>query len=268
MSARDECSSPDTEKDDKRVSHDGKDTKKTEKTPSSTSDIINIDKFIDTGLHSRRGIFVSSVPRTAHTLLRSAPYLFTPFSCIPPQTPRLFTPISIKPTPRYPRPLLSPQAIHIPVSEDSSVSGSPGPSTVDNPDIESESHENSCPSGRKMVRRVFTNTRERWRQQNVNGAFAELRRLVPTHPPDKKLSKNEILRSAIKYIELLDNVLDYQKREDGTFDSSTKNRVLRTPPKIDLKDDLDNGDDFNSPMSSPSTSFYGESSAEESNCNM
>nr|XP_008540108.1 PREDICTED: T-cell acute lymphocytic leukemia protein 1 [Equus przewalskii] len=39
----------------------------------------------------------------------------------------------------------------------------------------------------KVVRRIFTNSRERWRQQNVNGAFAELRKLIPTHPPDKKL---------------------------------------------------------------------------------
>ncbi|XP_021566341.1 protein lyl-1, partial [Carlito syrichta] len=36
----------------------------------------------------------------------------------------------------------------------------------------------------KVARRVFTNSRERWRQQNVNGAFAELRKLLPTHPPD------------------------------------------------------------------------------------
>ncbi|CAM5117888.1 unnamed protein product [Natator depressus] len=55
----------------------------------------------------------------------------------------------------------------------------------------------------KVARRVFTNSRERWRQQNVNGAFAELRRLLPTHPPDKKLSKNEILRLAMKYIRFL-----------------------------------------------------------------
>jgi hypothetical protein len=48
------------------------------------------------------------------------------------------------------------------------------------------------------VQKIFTNTRERWRQQNVSGAFAELRKLVPTHPPDKKLSKNEILRMAIR----------------------------------------------------------------------
>ncbi|XP_054162359.1 uncharacterized protein LOC128960312 [Oppia nitens] len=67
---------------------------------------------------------------------------------------------------------------------------------------------------RKAVRRIFTNSRERWRQQNVNGAFADLRRLVPTYPPDKKLSKNEILRLAIKYIKLLMAVLDYQKQEE------------------------------------------------------
>jgi hypothetical protein len=71
-----------------------------------------------------------------------------------------------------------------------------------------------CKSVPRVHRRVFTNSRERWRQQNVNGAFAELRRLVPTHPPDKKLSKHEILRLSIKYIGLLNNVLEYQKAGD------------------------------------------------------
>lgn len=52
----------------------------------------------------------------------------------------------------------------------------------------------------QVVRKMFTNSRERWRQQNVSGAFGELRKLVPTHPPDKKLSKNEILRMAIKWV--------------------------------------------------------------------
>ncbi|XP_060062477.1 uncharacterized protein LOC132543035 [Ylistrum balloti] len=66
---------------------------------------------------------------------------------------------------------------------------------------------------RKIHRRVFTNSRERWRQQNVNGAFAELRKLVPTHPPDKKLSKHEILRLTIRYINLLNNVVNYQNGE-------------------------------------------------------
>ncbi|KAK2138224.1 hypothetical protein NP493_8251g00000, partial [Ridgeia piscesae] len=74
---------------------------------------------------------------------------------------------------------------------------------------------------KKVVRRMFTNSRERWRQQNVNSAFVHLRRLVPTHPPDRKLSKHEILRLAIKYIELLTNVIDYQRgHEDGTRDGA------------------------------------------------
>ncbi|XP_069623282.1 protein lyl-1 isoform X1 [Ranitomeya imitator] len=62
----------------------------------------------------------------------------------------------------------------------------------------------------KVARRVFTNSRERWRQQNVNGAFAELRKLIPTHPPDKKLSKNEILRLAMRYITFLVGLLGDQ----------------------------------------------------------
>uniref|UniRef100_H3BXI7 Stem cell protein n=1 Tax=Tetraodon nigroviridis TaxID=99883 RepID=H3BXI7_TETNG len=66
-----------------------------------------------------------------------------------------------------------------------------------------------CPP-QKIARRVFTNSRERWRQQNVNGAFSELRKLIPTHPPDKKLSKNEILRLAVKYINFLVTLLNDQ----------------------------------------------------------
>ncbi|XP_053556597.1 T-cell acute lymphocytic leukemia protein 2 [Bombina bombina] len=61
-----------------------------------------------------------------------------------------------------------------------------------------------------MTRKIFTNTRERWRQQNVNSAFAELRKLIPTHPPDKKLSKNETLRLAMRYINFLIDVLGDQ----------------------------------------------------------
>lgn len=65
----------------------------------------------------------------------------------------------------------------------------------------------------KLARRVFTNSRERWRQQNVNGAFSELRKLIPTHPPDKKLSKNEILRLAMKYINFLVKLLNDQAND-------------------------------------------------------
>mgnify|MGYP001223877878 CR=1 FL=1 len=66
---------------------------------------------------------------------------------------------------------------------------------------------NNGGSGRK----VFSNHRERFRQQNVSGAFAELRRLLPTHPVDKKLSKSEILKLSIKYIKLLQGVLKWQE---------------------------------------------------------
>ena len=65
----------------------------------------------------------------------------------------------------------------------------------------------------KVARRVFTNTRERWRQQNVNSAFNELRRLLPTHPVDKKMSKNEILRLTIKYISFLTDLRDDQEEK-------------------------------------------------------
>ncbi|CAL8344414.1 unnamed protein product [Merluccius merluccius] len=73
----------------------------------------------------------------------------------------------------------------------------------------------------KIVRRIFTNSRERWRQQNVNGAFAELRKLIPTHPPDKKLSKNEILRLAMKYISFLSNLLEDQDGGRNAGDGDT-----------------------------------------------
>lgn len=51
-------------------------------------------------------------------------------------------------------------------------------------------------------------TRERIRVEAFNVAFTELRRLLPTLPPDKKLSKIEILRLAICYISYLNHVLD------------------------------------------------------------
>ncbi|XP_040202439.1 protein lyl-1 [Rana temporaria] len=79
----------------------------------------------------------------------------------------------------------------------------------------------------KVARRVFTNSRERWRQQNVNGAFAELRKLIPTHPPDKKLSKNEILRLAMRYITFLVTLLSDQHNQTSKA-ASTKMRYPKT----------------------------------------
>uniref|UniRef100_A0A182WLX6 BHLH domain-containing protein n=1 Tax=Anopheles minimus TaxID=112268 RepID=A0A182WLX6_9DIPT len=51
-------------------------------------------------------------------------------------------------------------------------------------------------------------TRERIRVEAFNVAFSELRKLLPTLPPDKKLSKIEILKLAICYISYLNHVLD------------------------------------------------------------
>lgn len=51
-------------------------------------------------------------------------------------------------------------------------------------------------------------TRERIRVEAFNVAFSQLRHLLPTLPPDKKLSKIEILRLAICYIAYLNHVLD------------------------------------------------------------
>ncbi|XP_045498137.1 basic helix-loop-helix transcription factor scleraxis-like isoform X1 [Colias croceus] len=56
--------------------------------------------------------------------------------------------------------------------------------------------------------RYQANARERDRTQNsVNMAFNALRLLIPTEPPDRKLSKIEILRLAGSYITHLDNQL-------------------------------------------------------------
>ncbi|TRY74695.1 hypothetical protein TCAL_06402 [Tigriopus californicus] len=66
-------------------------------------------------------------------------------------------------------------------------------------------------SNSSFPRKAGTNNRERFRQQNVSGAFAELRKLLPTHPLDKKLSKSEILKLSIKYITLLQGILQWQE---------------------------------------------------------
>lgn len=87
-------------------------------------------------------------------------------------------------------------------------------------------------TGGIVVKKIFTNTRERWRQQNVSGAFSELRRIVPTHPVDKKLSKNEILRAAIKYIRLLTNVLEWQKQQEENSENIITNGAARTESQM------------------------------------
>ncbi|KAK1886855.1 Protein lyl-1 [Dissostichus eleginoides] len=147
---------------------------------------------------------------------------------------------------------------------------------------------NDCPP-QKMARRVFTNSRERWRQQNVNGAFSELRKLIPTHPPDKKLSKNEILRLAVKYINFLVTLLNDQaqdKSRDSTEDEDertvadhNKQNIIfqcNTPPPSNdapppsacpgtVHRDRDSTDSVIAMVNSPATSScYGDTDSEES----
>ncbi len=56
-------------------------------------------------------------------------------------------------------------------------------------------------------KRLLTNSRERIRQQNLNTAFQLLRNIVPTYPADAKLSKYSILKSAIRYIIFLQDLI-------------------------------------------------------------
>ncbi|XP_053273781.1 proline-rich protein 12 isoform X2 [Pleuronectes platessa] len=144
---------------------------------------------------------------------------------------------------------------------------------------------NDCPP-QKIARRVFTNSRERWRQQNVNGAFSELRKLIPTHPPDKKLSKNEILRLAVKYINFLvtllndqaedksqDSAEEEEAEDEGTAEGSDSNklnspfrsRAALPPSAIVAKARRDSTDSVVALANSPVTSScYGDTDSEES----
>lgn len=70
--------------------------------------------------------------------------------------------------------------------------------------------------------------REKWRQQSMNLAFANLRKLMPTYPPEKKLSKIEVLRLSIRYIELLSSIAKNMKRTGDTSNESTNSSEAKT----------------------------------------
>lgn len=82
-------------------------------------------------------------------------------------------------------------------------------------------------------------------------------RLVPTYPADKKLSKNEILRLAIKYIRLLSSVLEYQKQHDDSGHSSSDQGQ-----SSNSSDDCDSNKSASKRKSSQSNNFECESSIE------
>lgn len=61
-------------------------------------------------------------------------------------------------------------------------------------------------------------------------AFGELRKLLPTYPPDKKLSKHEILKLAMKYITFLSTVLkDMDSKETGICSDFVVDSELCSP---------------------------------------
>lgn len=65
----------------------------------------------------------------------------------------------------------------------------------------SRSSNNNC-----RPKRGQANKRERVRTENVNAGFDNLRKLIPTDPEDRKLSKIEVLRLATSYINHLYNL--------------------------------------------------------------
>ena len=142
-------------------------------------------------------------------------------------------------------PVISETESELSFSECGSTCGSPPPGLeLEPPPLVPAPYATPAPQTgvRRVIRKLFTNSRERWRQQNVSGAFEELRRLVPAHPPDKKLSKNEILRLSIRYIRLLTSVLEWQDRQlenspspvDGTAARIKTEAPEATSPGLDL----------------------------------
>ncbi|XP_041835970.1 achaete-scute homolog 5-like [Melanotaenia boesemani] len=69
------------------------------------------------------------------------------------------------------------------------------------------------------------NERERQRVKCVNQGYAKLRDHLPGHSADKRLSKVETLRAAIRYIKYLQGLVE---PEDGVH-SETKSPEIRSP---------------------------------------
>lgn len=90
--------------------------------------------------------------------------------------------------------------------------------------------------GHQKPKRGQANKRERVRTENVNAGFDNLRKLIPTDPEDRKLSKIEVLRLATSYINHLYNLtrasscieaeaIVEDKKDHQTTKDSGKNHV-------------------------------------------
>ncbi len=73
------------------------------------------------------------------------------------------------------------------------------------------------------------NERERNRVKHINTTFATLRQHIPCAAKTKKLSKVDTLRSAIKYIKHLQQILDIQEKEGDAGIDNTSNIDPESP---------------------------------------
>lgn len=82
------------------------------------------------------------------------------------------------------------------------------------------------------------NERERMRVRTVNEGYARLRDNLPMEISEKRMSKVETLRAAIKYIKYLQEILDETSKEELCDEPSSKRR------KIEFTDDSSSSFDF------------------------
>ena len=104
------------------------------------------------------------------------------------------------------------------------------------------------------------NERERNRVKHINGTFSTLRKHLPSGAKNKKMSKVETLRSAIRYINHLQQILAAQDEEDaksGTDSVQSPHSTSTTDSdniKQGIKIESDSGADLNNSDSSTSSS--------------
>lgn len=70
----------------------------------------------------------------------------------------------------------------------------------------------------RNIRRLESNERERLRMHNLNGAFQELRTVIPHVEAQQKLSKIETLNLAKNYIMALTNTICDMRGEEAVYD--------------------------------------------------
>lgn len=96
----------------------------------------------------------------------------------------------------------------------------------------------SSSTGLLKPKRGQANKRERVRTENVNAGFDNLRKLIPTDPEDRKLSKIEVLRLATSYINHLFNLT----RADSCMEAETNDKLV-SESSSEEDDDGDNDEE-------------------------